>query len=157
MPIPTTLLHHEHQTRPAVNLHAFHRLSLEAHAAGNRDEHRRRFGACAVALSFALVLVLWSAGSALAGTAILSITDSAGKVDPAAGIPRVVRVIGNAGIVGEAYVNVKYRRSGGAPCAPSPETDSGRYVFSSWTVSGTSMFETPIRSTTQVPTRSVYG
>lgn len=37
---------------------------------------------------------------------------------------------------GRAFAHVKYRTAGGAPCAPSPETDSGSYLFNNVGVNG---------------------
>ena len=147
MSIPTTLLHHEHGVRP-VDPHAFHRRALTARPLSGRGWHHRHLTACIMAL--ALALVLSSAATALAGTATVTITDSAGQADPAAGIPRVVKVTGNADTNERVYV--RYRATGGAPCAPSYDADSGTHVFSNEDVSGT--FE--LRSTETFSAAGTY-
>ncbi len=76
------------------------------------------------AAGLALSAFLALAGSALADTATLTVTNSAGQSDPAAVLPRVFTVAGTAGTAGE-HAYVKYRSTGGAPCAPSADTDPG--------------------------------
>jgi hypothetical protein len=70
---------------------------------------------------------LWLAPAAFADTASLSITDAAGNSDPVVGIGRTFTVTGNTPTAKVLYV--KYRSVGGAACAPSPGSDSGRYLF----------------------------
>ncbi len=76
------------------------------------------------AAGLAVTGLLAAAGPALADTATLTITNSAGQSDPAADLPRVFTVAGTAGTAGE-HAYVKYRSTGGAPCAPSADTDPG--------------------------------
>lgn len=77
-----------------------------------------------------VVLVLASASlfggataSAPANTVRLSVTDTAGQSDPAAGVPRVFTISGTSAVPARVYV--KYRNVGGAPCAASPTADTG--------------------------------
>jgi hypothetical protein len=66
---------------------------------------------------------MWS-GTALADSASISVTNTAGESDPAAGLARVFTLSGTASAPEQAFV--KYRGSGGAPCAPNAEEDTGR-------------------------------
>lgn len=68
-------------------------------------------------------LLGWSAISASANTANLSVTDTAGQSDPAAGVPRVFTISGTVPVPSKVYV--KYRSVGGAPCAASAAADTG--------------------------------
>jgi hypothetical protein len=63
------------------------------------------------------------AGPAFADSASISFTDASGNVDPVAGVGRTFTLSGNAGA--PKYVYVLDRAAGGAPCAPSPSSDSG--------------------------------
>jgi hypothetical protein len=74
---------------------------------------------------FALVVLLICSGSALADSASINVTNTAGGSDPAAHLPRVFTVSG----ITEApeRIFIKYRNPGGAPCASSAETDTGRW------------------------------
>ena len=71
----------------------------------------------------ACVAVLFASGVALADSASLAITDSAGKSDPAAGVGRTATLSGST--ASPKYLYVKWRASGGAACAPSASSDSG--------------------------------
>ncbi|HEV3069979.1 MAG TPA: hypothetical protein VGY76_00965 [Solirubrobacteraceae bacterium] len=70
-----------------------------------------------------LVLALAQTGEAAADSATISVTNTAGQSDPAAGVPRVFTISGVASIPEDVFV--KYRAPGGAPCAPNAESDSG--------------------------------
>lgn len=76
------------------------------------------------AAGLAVTALLAVTASAFADTATLTVTDSSGQSDPAAGLPRVFTVTGTAGTPGE-HAYVKYRATGGAPCAPTADTDPG--------------------------------
>lgn len=81
---------------------------------------------CILVSSLALAAVFICAGSAFADSASISVTNTAGESDPAAGLPRVFTLNGNA----EApnHVFVKYRGPGGAPCAPNANEDTGSFL-----------------------------
>jgi hypothetical protein len=70
-----------------------------------------------------VLLSLSVAAPAFADTASLSVTTSSGQSDPAAGVPRVFTLSGNASVSEEVFV--KYRATGGAACAPTAYSDSG--------------------------------
>jgi hypothetical protein len=72
-------------------------------------------------------LVLLVPGTALAESASITVTTSAGASDPVAFVPRIFTVSGTS--TGAKYLFVKHRAAGGSPCAPSAYTDPG----SSWT------------------------
>jgi len=75
------------------------------------------------------MIVAWAgASSAIAATAGITVTTSTGLSDPAAGVPRVFTLKGTADAPGHVYVS--HRAPGGAACAPSPTSDSGRSVGS---------------------------
>jgi hypothetical protein len=82
---------------------------------------------CARAGSLASLLLvgvaLFGAQSALADTATITFTDTAGNSDPAASLGRVFTVAGATAVPETLYV--KYRATGGAPCAPSASVDTG--------------------------------
>lgn len=71
-----------------------------------------------------LVIGLSLPGAALADSATITITTTSGQSDPAAGLPRVFDLVGNSAAPEDAFV--KYRAPGGAPCAPSAASDTGR-------------------------------
>jgi hypothetical protein len=73
-----------------------------------------------------VAVCLACAGSAFADSASLSVTNTAGQSDPAAGLPRVFTLSGN--VAAPTDVFVKYRGPGGAPCAPNAESDTGAYL-----------------------------
>lgn len=75
---------------------------------------------------FAVLAALVCAGPALADSASFSVTNTAGESDPAAGLPRVFTLNGNAEAPDRVYV--KYRGPGGAPCAPNAREDTGSPV-----------------------------
>jgi hypothetical protein len=77
----------------------------------------------AVASLFAVAALLVCSGAALADSASISVTNTAGESDPAAGLPRVFTLSGTASVPERAFV--KYRSPGGAQCAPNAEEDSG--------------------------------
>jgi hypothetical protein len=60
---------------------------------------------------------------ALADSASITVTNTAGQSDPAAGVPRVFTIAGTAGVPERVFV--KFRAVGGAPCAPNAQSDSG--------------------------------
>ncbi len=70
-----------------------------------------------------LVTLTCGAAGALADSATLTVTNTAGQSDPAAGLPRVFTVSGNVSVPERLYV--KDRAPGGAACAPTAESDSG--------------------------------
>lgn len=82
------------------------------------------------ALVGAIWMIVAFAGpsQAAAATAGLTVTTSAGLSDPAAGVPRVFTMKGTADAPGHVYVS--YRAPGGAACAPSAGSDSGRSIGS---------------------------
>jgi len=85
-------------------------------------------------MGLALAAVIWMiaglvvADGARAASASITVTTSAGLSDPAAGVPRVFTVRGISDGPGRVYVS--YRGPGGAACAPSASSDSGRSVGS---------------------------
>lgn len=79
-------------------------------------------------------------GVAQADSATLNITDATGKPDPASDLPRVLTVSGTVGAAQRIYV--AYRATGGAPCAPSYDTDTGRGLFSGENANGAFSFKT---------------
>jgi len=90
-----------------------------------------RFGllttsAAAIALA-CLGVLSWGASGALANSAALTVTNTAGQIDPVAGVPRVFTVAGNT--LSPEGVYVKYRAIGGEPCAPSAVSDTGAWLF----------------------------
>lgn len=89
-----------------------------------------------IAGSVAAVALLAGAATAMADSATLTITDSAGRADPAAKVPRVFTISGTAAV--SEYMWASYRPAGGAPCAPTPSSDTAGYnLFSSESVNGT--------------------
>jgi hypothetical protein len=78
---------------------------------------------CSLASVLALLALLMGAATALADSASISVTNTAGQSDPAAGVPRVFTISGVASVPEKLFL--KYRSPGGAPCAPSAESDSG--------------------------------
>lgn len=81
----------------------------------------RRFATLAIATGAALLALT---AVAFADSASISVTTTSGTSDPAAGVPRTYTLSGNTGSPKRYYV--KYRATGGAPCAPSAYSDSGR-------------------------------
>jgi hypothetical protein len=79
-------------------------------------------------------MLLMTAGQAFADSGALTVTDGTGKSDPAAGLPRVFTVTGNASTAEELFL--KFRPAGGAPCAPSYDTDSGESLIGGRDVNG---------------------
>lgn len=84
----------------------------------------RRSRGAAVALT-AAAATLALAGPAAADTATIAVTDTAGRSDPAVDVARTFTVRGNSATAKEVFV--KFRNPGGAPCAPTAESDSGSY------------------------------
>ena len=82
----------------------------------------------------ALAAAIWTIAAlavtdqARAATASIVVTTSSGLSDPAAGVPRVFTLRGTSDGPGRVYVS--YRGTGGAACAPSASSDSGRSVGS---------------------------
>jgi hypothetical protein len=87
---------------------------------------RRCLGACALAV----VALLAFSGTAAADSASISVTTTAGKSDPVTDVPRTFTLSGN--VASEKNYFVKYRRTGGAPCAGSAEADAGETLTGSW-------------------------
>ncbi len=71
-----------------------------------------------------MVAVAGLAAQAFADAATLTIANSQGQSDPAASLPRVFTVSGTTTQT-DVHAYVKYRATGGAPCAPSADTDPG--------------------------------
>jgi hypothetical protein len=94
-----------------------------AQGARGRRRSVKRF---VLAASLTSLLVLASSGAALADSASISVTNTAGQSDPAAGLPRIFTVSGNVAVPTKLFV--KYRGPGGAPCAPNAESDTGSYL-----------------------------
>jgi hypothetical protein len=82
--------------------------------------------AVALGCLFGVGVMLFGAQSALADSAAITITDTTGNVDPAAGVPRVFTLSGTASVPEIEWV--RYRPSGGAPCGPTVNSDSGTLV-----------------------------
>lgn len=95
---------------------------------------RRPRTVCFLAAAGAAVVLLVSASSAMADSATLTVTDSAGRPDPAAQVPRVLTIAGTAAV--SEYLYASYRPAGGAPCAPTPNSDNGSSFFNGETVNG---------------------
>lgn len=70
-----------------------------------------------------LVALMGMAATARADSASLAVLDAAGRDDPAVDLGRTFRLSGNVTVPKRVYV--KWRPTGGAPCAPSFSTDSG--------------------------------
>lgn len=86
----------------------------------------RRTARFLVAGGIAATMLLASAPSALADSAQLTVTDTAGHADPVAGVARVFAVSGTAAV--DEYLYIKSRPVGGAGCAPTPSSDPGRGI-----------------------------
>jgi hypothetical protein len=67
------------------------------------------------------------AAPAYADTASISFTDAAGNSDPVAGVGRTLTLAGNTAAPENVYA--AYRAAGGAPCAPSADSDAGSGSF----------------------------
>lgn len=78
-------------------------------------------------LAATIGLLALGTGQAFADSVTLSVTTTTGASDPAASVARVFTLSGTSAV--ETYVWVKYRPPGGAPCAPSPSTDTGDSLF----------------------------
>ncbi len=87
----------------------------------------RRILAIAAATCVAL---LGGPATVSADSATITVTDTAGRLDPAAGLPRVFKLTANSGVPARIYV--KYRNVGGAPCAPSASVDTGENDYESF-------------------------
>lgn len=82
--------------------------------------------------AFALVVaasLAWS-GGALADTASIAVTTTAGQSDPVTEVPRTFKLTGN--VASPKNYFVKYRRTGGAPCAGSARADTGETLTGEW-------------------------
>jgi hypothetical protein len=106
--------------------------ACEAKTSGEGEPSRARprsswFGRrYALVSSLALLAVLVCSGTALADSASISVTNTAGESDPAAGLSRVYTLGGTVEAPEHAYV--KFRGPGGAPCAPNAAGDTGRVL-----------------------------
>jgi hypothetical protein len=85
----------------------------------------RRARTALAALAAVLLASLLTAGSALADSATISITDTTGKSDPATGLPRTYTVSGTTSAPKNIYIKV--RNPGPTPCGPTAESDSGTW------------------------------
>jgi len=94
----------------------------------------------ALAAVIGMIAALVIADQAMAATASVTVTTSGGLSDPAAGVPRVFTLRGIADRPGRVYVS--YRGTGGADCAPTAASDSGRSIGSFYgaSVDGTFSF-----------------
>lgn len=81
------------------------------------------------ALVIAVLVGLTGAPAARADSVVLSITDASGREDPVDGIGRTFTFRTNTAVPKRLYVKV--RRPGGAPCAPSAQTDAGEPIYRS--------------------------
>jgi hypothetical protein len=88
-------------------------------------EARRRLSLYGLASLFAVVALLACAGQVLADSATISVTNTAGESDPAAGLPRVFTVSGST--TEPESIFIKWRGTGGEPCAPTAHLDSGEW------------------------------
>jgi hypothetical protein len=70
-----------------------------------------------------IAALLAGAAPAMADTASIAFLDAAGRDDPVAGIGRALTLSGNTSAPKRVYI--RYRPTGGAPCAPSASSDSG--------------------------------
>lgn len=81
-------------------------------------------GAVLVSLLVLTAVFIYS-GSAFADSASISVANTAGESDPAAGLSRVFTLGGTVEAPEHAYV--RYRGPGGAPCAPTANEDTGLF------------------------------
>jgi hypothetical protein len=79
-----------------------------------------------VASASAVAVLTVGAAPSYADSASLSITNTAGEPDAVAGLPRVFTLSGSTAAPERVYI--KSRATGGAPCAPSAESDTGGVV-----------------------------
>jgi hypothetical protein len=79
----------------------------------------------------ATALLLTLAATALGDTATLSVLTTTGESDPAAGVPRIFALDGTTSVPKSVYV--KTRATGGAPCAPTAQSDSGDLLYANYT------------------------
>ena len=91
-----------------------------------RRASRRARTSAALLLGLVLLAGLGRAAPAHADSATISILTTTGASDPVAGVPRIFAISGVATVPKRLYV--KYRAPGGAACAPTASSDSGRYV-----------------------------
>jgi hypothetical protein len=94
----------------------------------------------ALASLVAIVALLAAAGPALAVSASISVTDANGRQDPAAYMARVFTISG-AAFAGQ-YLYVKHHQAGGAPCAPTAYSDTGRLSTGFYGVQVSGAFQT---------------
>jgi hypothetical protein len=106
----------------------------------------RRVLAVAAATS---AMVLAMTGVALADTASISVTATSGESDPAAEVPRTFTITGNTGSPKQYFV--KYRPTGGAPCASSAYADSGNSIGAWYGESANGDFRNSYAATWQNP------
>lgn len=93
----------------------------------SRRSRPRQAQRAAVLGIVAALALLAGTPAALAASPSITVTTTVGQSDPVAWIPRLFTVSGSAPTSERLYV--KHRAAGGAPCAPSPYTDTG----SAWT------------------------
>jgi hypothetical protein len=105
-----------------------------------------RAGLCVLMTS---VVVLMSAGAALADSVTMSVTTAAGESDPVAGVGRTFTVSGTSAVPTQLFV--KSRPAGGAPCASSANTDSGTYTFGFSFTNVNGAFSIPLAQTWPTP------
>ncbi len=67
------------------------------------------------------------APTALGDRSVITNLDAAGRDDPVALVPRTFTVVANTSV--KKRVLIKYRAVGGAPCAPSANSDSGTWAL----------------------------
>jgi hypothetical protein len=92
---------------------------------GGERRRWRRFSRIGLVGLLAVVAVLVCSGAALADSASIGVTNTAGESDPAAGLSRVFTLGGN--VEAPEHVFVRYRGPGGAPCAPTANEDTGLF------------------------------
>lgn len=92
----------------------------------DRPRRSRLAGSFVLASLLALIAMLVCAGTVLADSASISVTTTAGQSDPAAGVPRIFTLSGVASVPEHVYV--KARAPGGAPCAPTADSDTGSTI-----------------------------
>jgi hypothetical protein len=92
-----------------------------------RAERRRLrwFSRVGLMSLLAMVAVLVCSGTALADSASISVTNTAGESDPAAEVPRVFKVSVETKTKENVYI--KYRLPGGEPCAATANEDRGSW------------------------------
>lgn len=92
---------------------------------GGRRKHSQRRYRYGLTALFAVVAVFACSGQALADSASISVTNTAGESDPAAEVPRVFTV--HVDTQAPEHVYIKYRNPGGEPCASTADADRGSW------------------------------